>query len=243
MNVMGLISGALGGAAKGYNEYATSELRKQQEIDLAKQLLEAQEEKQLRIDEIRRQRDIADIPLKAQATADAAPVLARGEALGQVTKTSTPGYLSAIQSEADVKESSSLKALRGAQMDNLAANAARDRAYASALDEGKIGGKKGSVPTQPQLTTVLNSANATIRDLKNNPVARTDREGYAQHQQRLREAIELRDRAMQLLRENYPDPLLGGNSTSSNPASSQITNPQNSTSQSTKRPSLDSFFK
>lgn len=240
MNVMGLISGALGGAAKGYNEYATSELKKQQEIDLAKQLLEAQEEKQLRIDEIRRQRDIADIPLKAQATADAAPVLARGEALGQVEKTSTPGYLSAIQSEADVKESSSLKALRGAQMDNLAADALRDRAYASALEEGKIGGKKGSVPTQPQLTTVLNSANATIRSLEANRPVKTDREAYSGWLKQLDEAKELRNTALRLLRENYPGDPVGEASSPSTPPPPP---PGANSSQSTKRPSLDSFFK
>jgi hypothetical protein len=236
MNVMGLISGALGGAAKGYNEYATSELKKQQEIDLAKQLLEAQEEKQLRIDEIRRQRDIADIPLKAQATADAAPVLARGEALGQVEKTSTPGYLSAIQSEADVKESSSLKALRGAQMDNLAADSERDRAYARMLGEG--GGAGKGKPSKEKLTTTINSANAAIKSLLDGPRGKTPEE-KANWQKELDEWTGLRSWAKDQIRENYSS---GSETLPPPPKPGSTTNSQNSTSQSKKTAPLDSFW-
>lgn len=76
----GLIAGVLGGAARGYTQMAEGELKKQQELDLRTQLMEAETEKQLRIDEIKRNRDIADIPRKAEATAAAAPVLARGDA-------------------------------------------------------------------------------------------------------------------------------------------------------------------
>lgn len=106
----GLIAGVLGGAARGYTQMAEGELKKQQELDLRKQLMEAETEKQLRIDEIKRNRDIEDIPRKAEATAAAAPILARGEAQGQIAKTSTPGYLGSVAQETSAKESSATKA-------------------------------------------------------------------------------------------------------------------------------------
>lgn len=112
----GLISGVMGGVASGYTDYAKQRL----DVDLKKELMAAEEEKLLRIDEIKRQRDIADIKPKAQATADAAPIIARGEAAaapikaggeaaGQIAKTSTPGYLDSVSKETNAKESSSSK--------------------------------------------------------------------------------------------------------------------------------------
>jgi hypothetical protein len=59
----GLISGVMGGAAKGYTEYAKQRL----DVDIKKELMAAEEEKLLRIDEIKRQRDIRDIPAKGAA--------------------------------------------------------------------------------------------------------------------------------------------------------------------------------
>jgi hypothetical protein len=56
----GLISGVLGGAAKAYGEGAQIEMKKQSELDLRKQLLEAESDKRLREDEIKRERDIAE---------------------------------------------------------------------------------------------------------------------------------------------------------------------------------------
>jgi hypothetical protein len=56
----GLISGVLGGAAKAYGEGAQMEMKKQGELDLRKQLLEAESEKRLREDETRRERDRAE---------------------------------------------------------------------------------------------------------------------------------------------------------------------------------------
>lgn len=56
----GLISGVLGGTAKAYGEGAQMEMKKQSELDLRKQLLEAESEKRLREDEIKRGRDIAE---------------------------------------------------------------------------------------------------------------------------------------------------------------------------------------
>jgi hypothetical protein len=56
----GLISGVMGRAAEGYGKAADMEMKKQSELDLRKQLMEAETEKQLRIDEIKRGRDIAE---------------------------------------------------------------------------------------------------------------------------------------------------------------------------------------
>lgn len=54
----GFIASALGGAAKGYGEGAQMEMKKQAELDLKKQMLDAETEKALRIDDIKRQRDV-----------------------------------------------------------------------------------------------------------------------------------------------------------------------------------------
>lgn len=90
MGLGGLIAGALGGAAKGYVETSQSELRKQQTLDLQKQTMAMEEEKQLRIDEIRRNRDIADIGKKADAETDAsvrnAPKLAQSKVDSRVAE-------------------------------------------------------------------------------------------------------------------------------------------------------------
>lgn len=124
----GLIGGVMGGAAKGYTDYAKQRL----DVDLKKELMAAEEEKLLRIDEIKRQRDIKDIAPRAEATAAAAPVLAAGEAAAapiratgeaaaapikagadaasQVIKTNTPGYIESVGKEASAKESSGSKA-------------------------------------------------------------------------------------------------------------------------------------
>lgn len=87
MGLGGLIAGALGGAAKGYVETSQSELRKQQSLDLQKQMMAMEEEKQLRMDEIRRNRDITQKkreieeidPLKANSDANRTRVVGGAE--------------------------------------------------------------------------------------------------------------------------------------------------------------------
>lgn len=71
MSLAGLISGVMGGAAKGYTDVAQGELKKQQELDFRKELMAAEEQKMLRIDEIKRNRDVADIGRRTTAEADA----------------------------------------------------------------------------------------------------------------------------------------------------------------------------
>lgn len=60
MSIGGLIAAALGGAAEGYGKGAEMEMKKQNELDLRKQLMDAETERQLRVDEIKRGRDIAE---------------------------------------------------------------------------------------------------------------------------------------------------------------------------------------
>ena len=60
MSIGGLIAAALGGAAEGYGKGAEMEMKKQSELDLRKQLMDAETERQLRVDEIKRGRDVAE---------------------------------------------------------------------------------------------------------------------------------------------------------------------------------------
>lgn len=60
MSIGGLIAAALGGAAEGYGKGAEMEMKKQNELDLRKQLMDAETERQLRVDEIKRGRDVAE---------------------------------------------------------------------------------------------------------------------------------------------------------------------------------------
>lgn len=109
MNIGGLIAGALGGAAKGYTDYSESELKKQQAVDLRKQIMQMEEEKDLRVDEIRRNRDIDDIGRRTSATAraeaDAAPVRARGVVAGELAglEARRTAGLSRLQAEEKVR--------------------------------------------------------------------------------------------------------------------------------------------
>jgi hypothetical protein len=114
------------------------------------ELMRMEEEKALRLDEIKRSRDLRDVPLKAkaeadaapiraqgeaaaapiraQAEADAAPIKAAGEAKGLITKAQTPGYLEAKQQEADAGESTSVKDSRKVTTDAARYDASQKRA-------------------------------------------------------------------------------------------------------------------
>ncbi len=83
----GIIAGALGGAAKSVGEIAGDQIKNQQRLDLEKMLMQAREEMELRVDEIKRGRDTRDIGRNAEAKAAAAPVLAKGEAAATAART------------------------------------------------------------------------------------------------------------------------------------------------------------
>lgn len=82
--LIGAAASGLKGAADAYSIGAKSEFDKNQKIDLSQELLNMEEQKALRVDEITRSRNIADVGRMATATADAAPTVARGVVAGQV---------------------------------------------------------------------------------------------------------------------------------------------------------------
>lgn len=156
----GLIAGALGGAAKATTEIADTQIQTNQKMDLARQLSDIEEQRTMRLDEVKRTRDISDIGKKAEADtaaleatggrkakalvnakkeeleaemsaglpdlqaklaasgyrankpleAEKAVDTGKNAAAGEVAKVKTPGYLGAVQSETNAKESSASKA-------------------------------------------------------------------------------------------------------------------------------------
>lgn len=91
----GLISGVMKGAAAGASEYAKTGMNKAAELDLRKELLNAETEKQLMIDEVKRSRDIADIGNRTQATA--AANLAAAPTIGQTAVASKVAEAKAVE--------------------------------------------------------------------------------------------------------------------------------------------------
>lgn len=93
MSIAGLIAAAVGGAAEGYGKGAEMEMKKQSELDLRKQLMDAETERQLRVDEIKRGRDIAEEDRKMSdpyLTKAAAADLKRGTLAAGNRKTMAP---------------------------------------------------------------------------------------------------------------------------------------------------------
>jgi hypothetical protein len=83
----GLLSGVMKGFGAGLEQVGQVELKKQSELDLRKQMMEIESEKRLREDEVRRERDIAQIPKEATARAEAkvttAPIEAKAIVAGE----------------------------------------------------------------------------------------------------------------------------------------------------------------
>lgn len=82
--LIGAAAGGIKGAADAYSMGAKSEFDNQQKVNLSQQLLDMEEQKALRVDEITRSRNIADVPKMATAQAEAAPIVAKGTVAGQV---------------------------------------------------------------------------------------------------------------------------------------------------------------
>ena len=83
----GLISTAargIKGGAEAYGMAAKSEFDKNQKVDLSKQLSDMEEQMRLRVDDVIRSRNVADVGNMATATAAAAPIVAEGAVAGQV---------------------------------------------------------------------------------------------------------------------------------------------------------------
>lgn len=116
----GLIAGVLGGVSGAVGEIADGQIKTNQIGELKAQMAQIELEKQLRIDEVSRDRDIQDIGRKATATAAAAPTIAQGEAQGMIALAGTPGYLDATRSIAAAGESSATRASAGFTSDRRA---------------------------------------------------------------------------------------------------------------------------
>jgi hypothetical protein len=82
--LIGAAASGLKGAADAYSMGAKSEFDKNQKVELSQQLLDMEEQKALRVDEITRSRNIKDVGRLATANAAAAPTVARGAVAGQV---------------------------------------------------------------------------------------------------------------------------------------------------------------
>jgi len=82
-NFGGLIASAMKGAGEGGKVGAEYGMK----LDMQKQLMEAQKDKDLAVDAIRRERDIAQVKPMAEAEAAAAPIKARAEADAMPIKT------------------------------------------------------------------------------------------------------------------------------------------------------------
>lgn len=94
----GLIAGAVGGMASAVGEIADGQIKTNRHMDLASQLSQIELEKQLRIDEVKRNRDILDIGRKSEA-----------EAQAFTTKVNTPGFLESTSALAAAGESPSAR--------------------------------------------------------------------------------------------------------------------------------------
>lgn len=132
--MVGIVAGALGAgigkAAGRASDIAQGYIDDGRKLDLQTELTKLDEEKQLRIDEIKRMRDRNDIVPNAMAKAEAAPIIAQGDAVAapikaegdakaQVVKTNTPGYLDSVKSDARAKYIESSGSIAAANLANF----------------------------------------------------------------------------------------------------------------------------
>ena len=112
----GLISGVLGGAAAGYGESAQMEMKKQADLDLRKQMLDAESEKTLRLDEFKRARDVKDRLDQEARVRDPAYLKAQAEAKAGAYKADVDAGVPEARAASDVATG---RAAAGVQTDLL----------------------------------------------------------------------------------------------------------------------------
>lgn len=148
----GLIAGALTGAAKGIGEASDVMLAQQNKLDLAKAMSDMEEEKLLRMDDVKRGRDISGIGKTAQATADAAPIVAIGNVAGQVATEEAVTSSDLLKKQANNKvagQVANLNATKTAGVDKMMADAEAEKELA--ILDAKI--NKGVPQKQATLKT------------------------------------------------------------------------------------------
>lgn len=143
--LQGVMQGIQGGADAGV--YAAKGLfDDQRKVDVSKQLADIEEEKLLRIDEIKRERDIRDIPLKGAADTQVA-----------VDRGNNKEYLGALRNEAKAKHVESAGSVAQANLSNYELNKRKETdALISDIDAAA---QAGDVKTVDRLMGKLNMIN------------------------------------------------------------------------------------
>jgi hypothetical protein len=130
----GLIAAALGGFGKALSTVGEMEAKKQNEASLRKELMAAESDERLRIDEITRKRDIEGIGAKTEATARAnlaaAPIVGRTGVATEEAKyeAESKGNLPQLRAESEAGgEVAKLDARKKLELDEKQADADADK--------------------------------------------------------------------------------------------------------------------
>ena len=150
MNLGGLIGSVMKPAAEAGAKYAEKRI----DFDIKKELMDAEEQKLLRIDEIKRQRDIRDIPLRGEAETGVA--VDRTTRVGGAETDVMVGREDALRPSKIKTEEETTKARGRAERANLTAYGsdaeARKGARAKASDSESSGTKAQGALAQFKLT-------------------------------------------------------------------------------------------
>lgn len=150
MSLGGLIGSVMKPAAEAGAKYAEKRI----DLDIKKELMDAEEQKLLRIDEIKRQRDLRDIPLKGRAETDVN--VDRTERVGEVETNVMVNRENAMRDPKAQTAEETTKAQGRGERANLSAYAddpnARKGARAKASDSESSGTKAQGALAQFKLT-------------------------------------------------------------------------------------------
>ena len=149
---MGLIAAALGGFGKALSSVGEMEAKKQNEAKLRKELMAAESDERLRIDEITRKRNLEGIGDTAKANLAAAPIV------GQTTVATESAALDAAKTaKLDEKRA---QAKVGGQVAEL--DAAENAKLAEKLAKNKVGGQIAELDARRDLKADEREANAAM---------------------------------------------------------------------------------
>lgn len=159
----GLIAAALGGFGKALSSIGEMEAKKQNEASLRKELMAAESEERLRVDEITRKRDIDDIAARTSATAKAN--LAAAPTVGQ-TSVAT--------------ENAALDAAKNAKLDEKRAQAkvGGQVAELNVRQEFKVDEKEAEAAMNKRAAELKAEKKLDITKLEAERTARVEKEKY-----------------------------------------------------------------
>lgn len=107
----GLLQGVMqgiGSGAKAGAEIAKGQIEDQRKMDVFKQMADIEEQKLLRIDEVKRNRDVEDVGRKGEA-----------ETKALASRTNNPEYLKGVRAEAQAKHVESAASVANARLANM----------------------------------------------------------------------------------------------------------------------------